>query len=153
MSAVGLVTLPANATNWAGGAITIPFLQYEDTYNAIEIFRIQFDTVGVLSAAAQAFLSSTNQNGIAYSVYSQTTAITDKRTIIYHGFNVTDDSAMLDLTDDVGHGVLYPGNTIYFNAGNASGSATPTVFCRVYYRLRKVSAADLVAMINQFSIN
>jgi len=152
MSAVVQLSTPGDHLNWGSVKIDIPFLQFADTYNAIEIFKVQYDASNIATDPVTSFLSSNNYGGTPYATYSGIQAMKDSHTILYHGYNTTNDSELLDVTDDVGNGILFPNAALYFNAGNVGANNSQSVMVRIWYRLRKVSDKDLIGMINQFIV-
>lgn len=147
LSLVASVATPANSTTWSGAAITIPFLQFGDTYNAIELYKIDYDAA-ITADPVLTIVGAKNLNGVAGGNYQ--TYASDKSTVSFETMAVNAPSQQSDLTDNVGHGVLYPAQTIYLNAKNFGANNAQVIVARIYYRLRKISDRDLLGIVNQY---
>ena len=126
--------------------LDIPILQFSNTYNALEVYKVDFMPV-VGTANCVGFLGS--------KTWAASTALSSDiakdRSTIWTGTATAGIGLTVDLTDDLGNGVIFPAERIVFSLRSLAASAV-TAVCIIRYRLKKVSDADLVTMLNQYLV-
>jgi hypothetical protein len=140
---------PGNDTNWHSNVVQIPILQFSDTYNAIEIYKVDVTQV-VGTSIVDVAIGSKNWEGSAVSAPGVNN---DKTTLWNATIPSSYPTQSFDLTDDLGNGVLVPAEQFVVSAKLHANVAGVTMSYTLRYRLKKVSDADLITMINQYLVN
>jgi len=138
------------ASHWASASIDVPFLSPGSVYNAIEI--VQVDTITATTLDFGTAIGGTDLNaetGVDESWVSQVLNKSNLWTFYTHD----GDNTSLDTTDDNGHGLLYPNQKLYFNILYTPDATIDfDVQFRVYYKLKRMTGAEQLAVINQYLV-
>lgn len=141
------VTTAAN-TVIVSSDLDIPILQFSDTYNAIELYKItSVQTTGTVTG-----IGFVGTKSWAASAANSEDVAKDRTTIQTILTTSATPCATLDLTDDLGNGVIVPADKLVLSLRALTAAAITACFT-LRYRLKKVSDADLVTMLNQYLVN
>lgn len=128
--------------------VAIPILQFSDTYNAIELYKVTLvETTGGVSSIG--FIGSKSW---AASAATSEDVATDRTTLQTLMTSTSSPVCTIDMTDDLGNGVIFPAERFVLSLRSLTAGVTVGCFT-VRYRLKKVSDADLVTMLNQYLVN
>jgi hypothetical protein len=166
---LSVLTITANTVNgsWESSYVDLPLLNIIHNHNAMEVYKVEISTE---TTTAQTFaFGARNLSGTTYSDYGLQDTFDDKSfffqtklgsppmSAIASG-NATPgipDTKVFDLTDDTGHGMLYPAQRIYMNfvAPTLEAEGSTETVARVYYRLRTLTPVQQLAVINQYVVS
>lgn len=146
-----IVTTGASA-NWTSTSVEVPLLNLGNAGlpNALEILRVEFDQTNTAAIDMFVAVGSYNANSLTTTQYPYSTMLTDKRYVAKFRTGNTG-HAELNLTDNNGFGILYPGQELYINVSSLT-AAVSTQVIRVFYRIHKSTLEEYLGIVNQYIV-
>lgn len=153
------VSNTASTTAWATAIGEFPIINVGlgggtgSSARVVEILKVIVTAVGFGGSSGNTaiVLSGFNLTGKTTTDKQLSAAMTDERTITYGVLQPTWPQQEIDLTDDKGHGVLYPATSVFMNI-IAQAAVVSTVTCELLYRFRTVGLNEYLGIVNQYQL-
>lgn len=152
-------TNTASATAWAAATGEFPIINVgigggtSSTARVVEILKVIFTMSGYGGTGGYSAVLLSGFNLANKTTTDKTIAqsFADQRTLTYATPHYTWPQQEIDMTDDKGHGVLYPATSIFLNLiGQAAVVGTCT--CQILYRFRTVGLNEYLGIVNQYQL-